>query len=359
MTITVKPLCANDRVAYESLVRSEKRAFIYSTLLYRDFLIRVLDNCRDVYLGAWDGDELVGALPSFIRFSERYGNVVNSLPFFGSNGGMLIAPQIQNADVVRKVLQQAFHETASQMGASASTVVSNPLLGDHLNYESSWHHDLRDYRIGQMTPLPHAENHALIADSLMAIIHQKTRNCIRKAQKSGLRVTHSDSLTSLKGLAELHRRNLESIGGLVKPWSVFAAIRDIFTYDRDYRIYLAELDGQIISALLVLYHNCVAEYYIPATSSDHRALQPMSLLIFEAMGEAVRRGCQWWNWGGTWASQSGVYQFKSRWGTNDYPYYYFTRVYDPRILNNRSQDLLTEYPYFYVAPYASLQKSVA
>jgi lipid II:glycine glycyltransferase (peptidoglycan interpeptide bridge formation enzyme) len=108
-----------------------------------------------------------------------------------------------------------------------------------------------------------------------------------------------------------------------------------------------------VAALLLFYLNKVVEYFTPVVDVQYRTLQPLSLLIHHAMLDAISRGCRWWNWGGTWAEQEGVYRFKKRWGTNDYPYKYFTSVYDPTVLSLPPRQLLHEYPYFYVFPFAA------
>jgi hypothetical protein len=98
----------------------------------------------------------------------------------------------------------------------------------------------------------------------------------------------------------------------------------------------------------------VVEYFTPATDVGYRGLQPMSLLVFTAMQDAVRRGCRWWNWGGTWVTQDGVYRFKKRWGTVDRRYFYHTTVFDKGILRCSPEQLLEAYPYFYVVPFTQL-----
>jgi lipid II:glycine glycyltransferase (peptidoglycan interpeptide bridge formation enzyme) len=179
---------------------------------------------------------------------------------------------------------------------------------------------------------------------------------VRKAQKSGVVVSDEDSINALKILARLHRQNIEAMGGRPKNWAVFEAIRETFVYDKDYKIYLAYKDGAVIAALLVLFFNRTAEYFVPVTHRDFRTFQPMSLLVFEVMRETVGRGILYWNWGGTWLSQSGVYRFKSRWGTHDAPYYYYVKVYDDKVLNYSKGTLLEQFPYYYVVPFFELNE---
>jgi len=74
------------------------------------------------------------------------------------------------------------------------------------------------------------------------------------------------------------------------------------------------------------------------------------------MKDATKKKCKYWNWGGTWLSQTGVYQFKKRWGTHDLKYNYYTNLIDNSILNLSKEDLLREYPYFYVLPFSALHQ---
>jgi lipid II:glycine glycyltransferase (peptidoglycan interpeptide bridge formation enzyme) len=190
----------------------------------------------------------------------------------------------------------------------------------------------------------------------MDLVHSKTRNSIRKAQRSGVIVRHFESTEALKTLARIHREQIAAIGGLSKSIEVFLTVRDVFVYDRDYRVYLAEKDGVTIAALLVFFSHRTAEFHTPATLDGFRIYQPMSLLVYEAMQEAARRGCRYWNWGGTWLTQRGVYFFKRRWGTQDLPYCYFTRVLNEKIRSCTKEQLLEEYPYFYVVPFERLRQ---
>ena len=125
-----------------------------------------------------------------------------------------------------------------------------------------------------------------------------------------------------------------------------------------YKIYIAEKDGEKIGALLLFYFNKTVEYFTPAIVEKHRNLQASALLIYKAMIDASTNGYHWWNWGGTWLSQGGVYDFKKKWATLDYPYFYYTTIYDENLLNTPKEILLKEYPYFFVAPFGKLKTTV-
>ena len=110
----------------------------------------------------------------------------------------------------------------------------------------------------------------------------------------------------------------------------------------------------LVFVKLIFKYNKTIEYFTPVICTTHRNLQPLALLVFEAMKDAITHGYAFWNWGGTWLTQDGVYNYKKKWGTVDYSYYYYTSVYDTSILEYTAEQLLAQYPYYYVLPFSAL-----
>jgi lipid II:glycine glycyltransferase (peptidoglycan interpeptide bridge formation enzyme) len=80
-------------------------------------------------------------------------------------------------------------------------------------------------------------------------------------------------------------------------------------------------------------------------------LQPLSAVIWYAMQDAVSNQFKWWNWGGTWFTQKGVYDFKKRWGTQDFNYKYFINTSNDNLLGLSKKQILKEFEYFYTVPF--------
>lgn len=337
---------------YAALLQRAPQALFYHGLRYRAFLQELLHDARDHYLLAYEHGRLTAAFPAFLKHGPL-GVVVNSLPFYGSHGSIVAAPEA-SAPALRALLQ-AFDDLCARHAAICSTIVANPLAADPGLFDG-YPADYVDLRIGQFTPLPRAASAAQAEQALLEMLHPKTRNSVRKGARAGFATGHTGDAATLRALHALHQENIRRIGGLPKPWRVFAAIGRHFAYDRDYRVYVArEADGRLVSALLVFYFKAMVEYFTPATLESHRPFQPLSHLIFVAMRDAVvERGATCWNWGGTWPSQQGVYLFKSRWGTRDLPYHYYIREYPAkgRLRGIGREQLVPGYPFFYTIPFA-------
>lgn len=329
---------------------SNSGSFLYASNKYRLLLKEYLKAEEYYFIAIDSSNNIRGVLPSFLKSNSNHGNVLNSLPFYGSNGAII---EFAGDFNIRKALLNAFYGLAKEKSCIASTIITSPFETDVNFYEKNSNYMFKDERIGQLTKLP--GSNGLIADDLMAVYHQKTRNMIRKAVKNNVTHVVENTPEKLEFIINTHQDNMNKIGGVSKPRSFFNLLATFFNEGIDYKIYTAFLDDRPIAAVLLFYFNKVVEYFTPVISEEFREMQPLSFLIFEAMKDAVLHGYTWWNWGGTWLSQDGVYHFKKRWGTTDHPYYYYTNVYDPEILKYSKEKLLKEYPNFYVVPFGELK----
>jgi len=325
------------REAYADFLRRRPEALVYQSLPYQDLLCAML-GVRNESVAACDADGMIhGALP-LLASDGPWGTVYNSLPFYGSNGGLLT-----DTPPAREALLTWYNTLSLAPSTASATIIANPLLDD--GTVNGVTHNRLDSRIGQFSPLNSD------AQRQMEGFHYKTRNMIRKAEKSGVSVTvENDAIDFLRAV---HLENMAALGGIPKPAGFFDLFPSFFAEDSHYRIYVARINGERVAALLLFYFNSTVEYFIPVIQKDYRDQQPMSLLVYTAMLEAARSGYSWWNWGGTWHTQEGVYRFKSRWGTIDRPYNYYIQLNRIELENHPRAEILAAHPFFYVLPFAA------
>mgnify|MGYP000870821929 CR=1 FL=1 len=326
--------------SYESFLLRRPETLLYQSWRYQCLLTELLGCSQKTLLALGSNKQVLAALP-LMALDGAFGTVFNSLPFYGSNGG-LIGEDL----AARNAVVAAYNDMVRQPETPAATVIESPLSSggsEGLVYQ------LVDERIGQLTPLPQLEDPAV---PLMQSFHYKTRNMVRKAEKLGVQVS-VDNL-AMPFLASAHEENMQEIGGMAKSRRFFDAIPVHFRPCEDYRIFLATMDNQAVAAILLFYFNQTVEYFTPVVRKEFRETQALSAAIFKAMIDAASRGYRWWNWGGTWLSQDGVYRFKSRWGTRDMRYRYLTSVGNRAILEASRYTLQNGYPNFFVVPYSAL-----
>lgn len=328
----------------DAYARRNPNSLLYVSQRYIDLTAGHLD-ARPSWLVARRGADVVGYLP-FMTKEGPLGPVVNSMAYYGSNGSVV---QAECDDQAKAALIERFYDDAAQDGACSATLITNPLEHDAEFYEGHCRATYRDERIGQITQLPSAD----AKDTLMSLFSNPRPRNIRRAMKEGIQVEARQDDAALDFLFKTHVVNMEAIGGLSKSWSFFADTKAKMAPE-DWTIYVATLDGEPISALLLFYFNKTVEYFTPVTVERFRNAQPLALIVHDAMLDAIDAGFAYWNWGGTWKSQGGVYDYKKRWGTTDHPYFYYVRLLNEAVLQQAPDALLEQYPGFYVLPFGEL-----
>ncbi|HWY35583.1 MAG TPA: GNAT family N-acetyltransferase [Nitrosopumilaceae archaeon] len=335
-------LDGSKKESYKDFVDQCPHAMLYHGWEYKEFLKSLLAVDEHYLLVVNEAGKISGALPLLCK-NGPYGNVYNSLPFYGSNGGIL-----SNDEESFNFLVEGYNKFVRETNLASSTVISNPL-----KTEDSYIHitqNYTDYRIGQFSTIKFEERHE---DSLMNMFHYKTRNMVRKGIKEGVKVFEENE--AIDFVIDTHEKNMSAIGGKPKPRSFFKLFPTFYKPGIDYKIYTAKINGKAIAALLLFYFNDTVEYYSPVIVEEFRDKQALSLIIYEAMIEASKRGYKRWNWGGTWASQGGVYTFKKRWGTYDVNYHYYTLLKNESILTKSKGELLKHYDNFFVIAFNELK----
>lgn len=334
----VKKLEKQDYVKYEEFLSEFKDSLLYYSIRYKDFLEELL-NVESNYLLAIDRNEKIQAILPLMIKGGKFGKVINSLPYYGSNGGIL-----SKNEESFKVLLNEYNKISNEL--AGCTYITNPLQENIKELE----HDILDKRIGQWTSLDYQDN---IEENIMNSYESSARRNVRKAIKENVIVEIDNS--QIDFLYETHYENITSIGGKAKNKIFFELIDKHFEKGKDFNIYIAKLDDKKIGALLLFYYNETVEYFTPAAVSKYRNVQALPLIIYQAMIDANQKEYKWWNWGGTWLTQDGVYRFKNKFGAVDKEYKYFIKVNNQDIYNSTKEELLKEYDNFYVIPFDKLE----
>jgi hypothetical protein len=353
LRVEVRELTLEDEGAYTRFVASREESLIYLTLPFRDFL-RAAAGGDARYFVAWREGQVCGVLPSFVRRSPELGEVWNSLPWYGSHGGCLVSEP--GAAATRDALLEALLAATSRREVLSTTVILSPSdEASRAAYVRRLAPAATDSRMGQWTALP--EPGAETPVRLEAVFRQKTRNLVRKALRQEFREVCTDEEWAWRFLHEVHRENMQAIGGKPKPWEHFEALRRHIP-ESSRRLSLAVWGGEPIAGLLLLFFGQTVEYLAPVVRSEHRARQPLSFLIFQGMLDAANRGRRAWNWGGTWITQHSLHHFKQGFGAVDRPYSYLVlaRPESRARLRLARERLSDAFPYYYVYPFAQLDE---
>ena len=152
-------------------------------------------------------------------------------------------------------------------------------------------------------------------EEILAGMKQKTRYNIKLAEKRGVHVTYN--------MKHVTQENIDKFLQLVKITSK----RDKITSHPDayYRqmfetipseilkLYIAEFEGKIIAANLVLFFGKTATYMHGASDNEHRNLMAPYLLQWQQIEDAKKAGCERYDFGGIKTAISDQRSMNNSW----------------------------------------------
>jgi peptidoglycan pentaglycine glycine transferase (the first glycine) len=163
-------------------------------------------------------------------------------------------------------------------------------------------------------------------DNWIDRMKQKTRYNIRLAEKKGVAVQATEDIPLFYSLME---KTGQRDGFGIHSKLYYQKVYEYFAPKGDCAVLLAEFEGQILGALMVIAHGKRSWYVYGASNDIERNRMPTYLLQWEAMKWAARKGCEIYDlWGipdedletleqqfetrsdGLW----GVYRFKRGFG---------------------------------------------
>jgi hypothetical protein len=336
---------------YRRLLSESVEPLIYQTPEWSRFLSMALADAEPVLLLANQGAQPVGAFVAFLRRGPL-GVALNALPYFGSHGDFLVSPKAADPREIVAALAEALAEFKRAADVQAINIVAHPFLPQVGAVAATLGLTAWDRRIGQISPLAPASSREEALQATLDACRQKTRNLARKAMRQGFVIELSEQEADWAALIEQHRLGMARIGGQAKSRAEFSAMRECFVGGAQRRLYVARRDGRFAGGLLCFYHGGWVEYFAPVAVEEFRNEQVLSALIVEAIVEARLEGRRFWNWGGTWTGQTGVYHFKRGWGALDHVYHYYGAV-SGAMADAAPDELRAGYPFFYIRPFSS------
>lgn len=149
------------------------------------------------------------------------------------------------------------------------------------------------------------------ADELLALFSEKTRYNIRLAGRKGVSVRHSRSDADIEIFHKLSE--ITAVRDKINSRGIeyFKVMRDSFDADH-LRVYIAEHEGEALSAAIALYYGKKMWYIYGASSNEKRNLMPNYLMQWEMINWGLEKGCEIYDFGGVFElnKENGLYKFK-------------------------------------------------
>ncbi len=317
----------------------------YHYPFYRKMLKRI-GLGESFYLGLFEGDKILAVLPGFIKTSDL-GKVYSSLPFFGPNSGVLCINE-KRIEYTKEITNYLLNVLDADGFISAS--IYSPFLSN-MDEET---HIMKD-----KFPLE-IEKFTSYIDMKELSVSSKIRYDIRKSEKAGVIVSDGISDEKIDQFYKIYLQNCADFSIPMKPKGCIEELLKEALNKKNVSVYFAELDNVVIGGLIMIWSNSVASYYLPCALNEHRSLQPNTLLINQALNDAIEREIKYWNWESSPSEESGVYKFKKKWGSTDVQYKIFLKAYkEEQFFKNLGMEEISKaFPHYYVYPFHKLEPSI-
>jgi len=126
---------------YENFINNNLQTIFYQSARHINFLEDLLDTTSN-FFSIKENGQLKAVMPFFIK-SSSHGKVINSLPFFGSYGGLVS----ENQHYGKKILEY-FNEYVDDEDILSSIIISNPFF-DNSIYDDCYNFNLKDEHLVQ------------------------------------------------------------------------------------------------------------------------------------------------------------------------------------------------------------------
>lgn len=178
-------------------------------------------------------------------------------------------------------------------------------------------------------PLPSITflNYRLTLDScpeqLLSRFHSSVRRAIRKAEKFGITIEISRTLSAVREFFSLHCKTRKRHGLPPQPFRFFLNMHDLVLSHDLGMVISAKYNDRTVASAIFFESETEAIYKFGASDFAFQHLRPGNLLMWEAIKHFVNRGKDVLDFGRTSSSNSGLRRYKLNWGTEERPIRYF------------------------------------
>lgn len=291
-------LCGEpDKGKWEAFVAQAPAATMCHHFLWQR-VIEAAYKHRAFYLLAQDQGQVLGVLPLVLVRSRLFGSSLTSMPFL-DYGGVCTEREDARAALVRRA-----HLLMQEQAADCVELRQRTPTGPDGS--------VRLDKVGMVLDLSPG------LEALWSGLPAKTRNQVRKAQKSGLTVV-SGGGELLEEFYAVFVENMRDLGSPVHHKLFFTRLFEQF--GEQARLFVVRDGGQAVGGLVgVFFRDTVT---VPWASSLRRSLSkcPNNLLYWEALQYACERHYRRFDFGRS-SLDSGTYAFKKQWGAQPVQVYW-------------------------------------
>ena len=155
-------------------------------------------------------------------------------------------------------------------------------------------------------------------------IHEMHRRNINVARKNNVKIVFGNTLQHMLDFYKLHLQTRQSQGVPIQPLGFFKKIQMLILDQGLGFLILAYKDDKCIGGAVFLHWHKTLTYKFGASDPAGLNLRPNNLIMWTAMKWGCENGFTCFDFGRTDLENKGLRTFKSRWGAEEKPLYYYS-----------------------------------
>ncbi|MEM2779993.1 MAG: GNAT family N-acetyltransferase [Candidatus Bathyarchaeia archaeon] len=310
--ITIHELKEHEENKWNDVVNKSEDAWIYHRIEFRSINSAYNTKWKPYYFIALDrNEEIIGVFPTFLCGKRLY-----SLPMGAC--GPCCKDQVDK-QAIRSVFMHHIDQFCRERHVEAAYIELPTLAPCYLppnEREILW-----PTFFGYEEWKPHYTYIVNLEslDILWGKLEKRARNAVRKASKSGLKLTMAQSLSDLKDYYLLHIQTYERTGAKPHPSEYFETIWKMLFPQNMAQIFFAEYNGKRIAAVFILMYKGAAIYNSGASATEYLKYEPNAFLQWEVIKFLVQNKFKVYDLGGADPlskdpKMQSLNMFKRQWG---------------------------------------------
>ena len=311
----IEPLTPQNQDEWDAIIQQCPNTTVFQSLAWRDALAGAFKQLTPAYLLIKQEHSVVGGLPAFVFQPIPGIRLWHSMPW-NLFGGIHL---MNSVDVKPETLVTSIETAAVENGWCEIRWTLTP---EHTTTYGDFFTTTGYGRTNQFT---HLLKTAEDIDTLWHAYNKRVRGAVRKAEKSGVEVTDTDSETALSAFYDMYLMTVKGLGGTPKP----RALMQTLLQEKIARLAIATYSGTMIAGLLYLRFNRTVTLWCEASVPAFLKYRPNNAIFHHIITQACHEKHEWVDFGASPPENTGLIAHKEQYRAVRRDFSNYTKVISP------------------------------
>lgn len=333
---TLDPLTPQNQEKWDAILRQCPETTAFQSLAWRDALASAFGTgwgtqpLHPTYLLINQDDTVIGGLPAFVFQPIPGIRLWHSMPWNLFGGIHLIeSSEINPETLIRSIETEAAAQGWCEIRWTLPpnrAATDNDLFAE-MGYARTDHFTHLLKTNGDVESLWHAYN-------------KRVRGAVRKAEKSGVTVTDTNSQEALSTFYDMYLMTVKRLGGTPKPQTLMQTLME----RKIAKLAIATYQGTIIAGLLYLRFNKTITLWCEASVPAFLKYRPNNAIFHHIITRACHEQYEWVDFGASPPENTGLIAHKEQYRAVRTDFASYTKVTSPlkRALWTKSEGALRQ-----------------